>query len=470
MALTHSQNLDLSLKQQLTLTPQLQQAIKILNMNTMDLNLEVTQMLSQNFMLETDSDFEQEFTSLEDSETVEEGIKEDIDAELDYDSTWDEHYDQDWREQTPYREEAPNLEEYISDKPTLDSFLKEQLDSSAIPDDVREAAETFIYHLDEDGYLREKISDLARMYDFPLPTAKAGVEAIKNCQPSGVGASDLQECLALQMEMLPKDTPYLDVLERIMSRHFLFINKNPAMIRARLGVDEATYNHAIALLRSLNPRPAREYNAGATQYVKPEIIVRESGGISYVETGENLRPALSINETYANMIKHANAHDKALLQAQLNEARWFINAIDKRADTIKRVAGIIVALQQDFFQEGEKAMQSLTRQKVADMLDIHESTVSRAVNGKYLMCKRGIFELRYFFSNQLSTENGEDQSTTAVKAIISEMVGKEDAKKPLSDQKITDLLSDKGYKIARRTVAKYREELDIPTSSIRRHR
>lgn len=469
MALAQSHILDLALKQQLTLTPQLQRAIKILNMNSVDLHLEISQMLSHNFMLELQGELTVEHTA-EKSEETAEGLCEQLSAELDYDGSWEEHYDHDWQDHAPYREKAPNLEEYISDNGTLSSYLSDQLDQMPLDPHTRAAAQAFIYHLDKNGYLREKAADLAHQYTLKMSTTRAGIEAIKNCQPNGVGAFDLEECLNLQMALLPKDTPYLDILERIMARHFLFIHKNPGMIRNRLGLDETSYNHAIALLRSFDPCPGYRYNSGATPYVQPEIIVREKGGISYVACAENLRPRLSINTAYADLIKQVDARDKTLFQAQLNEARWFLNAIDKRAEAIQRVGGIIVALQQDFFQEGEKAMRSLTRQKVANMLDIHESTVSRAVNGKYLMCKRGIYELRYFFSNQLETVSGDERSTTAIKAIIAEIIAEEDPKKPLSDQKIANRLASKGYKIARRTIAKYREELNIATSSVRRRR
>ncbi len=469
MALAQSHNLDISLKQQLTLTPQLQQAIKILNMNSVDLNLEVSQMLSQNFMLELQEDLFVERTPEKREETGE-GLLEKIDTELDYDSSWEEYYDHDWQDHAPYREKAPNLEEYIDNSGNLSTYLGGQLDQMPLDSKTRATAQIFLYHLDENGYLREKVIDLAHQYGLDLDTTRAAIKAIKNCQPSGVGAFDLEECLNLQITMLEKDTPYLNILKRIMARHFLFIHKNPAMIRNRLGIDQTSYNHAIALLRSLTPCPGYIYNKRMTPYVRPEIIVREKGGISYVECGENLRPALSINTAYADLVKHARAHEKTLLQAQLNEARWFLSAIDKRAEAIQRVASLVVALQQDFFQEGEKAMHSLTRQKIATMLDIHESTVSRAINGKYLICKRGIYELRYFFSNLLATVDGEERSTTAIKAIIAEMIEEENPQKPLSDQKIADSLGNKGYNIARRTIAKYREELNIAPSSVRRQR
>lgn len=471
MALNQHQNLDLSLKQQLTLTPQLQQAIKILNMSTLDLNLEISQMLSQNFMLEINhEEFEETIAASEASDAETDTLLNQLTAELDYDSNWDEHYDTDWQDHAPYQEDNASFESYTASSQTLAQYLLEQINQMPLEETSRMAAETLIYHLDENGYLREKPAELAKLYNLPLNQIQAGIKAIQNCQPTGIGAADLEECLNLQLALLPHDTPYLDTLKHIMARHFLFIGKNPNMIRQRLGLSEADYDHAIKLLRSLDPRPGLPYSQRNANYITPEIIVHEKHGISYIETGDILSPELSINENYRQLIKHANEQEKALLQAQLNEARWFINAIDKRADTIKRVAGVIVALQQEFFQEGEKAMQPLTRQKVADMLDIHESTVSRAVNGKYLSCKRGLYELRYFFSNQLENSEAGEQSTTAIKAIIAEIISKENPRKPLSDQAITELLEKQGNKIARRTVAKYREELNIPTSSLRRQR
>lgn len=478
MALTQGQNLDIALKQQLSLTPQLQQAIKILNMNSQDLHLEISNMLAQNFMLELNDGIQQEKTdgsgNADDADNAERNHEDtpslptELNTELDHDSCWEDSYDNDWQDHAPYQDNDSSWEDYHSASPNLHAALSEQIAQMPLPPDVRACAEFLIYHVDADGYLRERIPDLARMYDVRITPIREAVQAIQNCQPIGVGAADLEECLNLQIEALPDDTPHLDTLKLIMQRHFIYISKNPSSIISKLGLSDDEYHAAMRLLKSLDPRPGQHYSSGPPPYVRPEIKVLERHGISYIETDESLYPALSINETYAKLAKHATEQEKTLLQAQLNEARWFISAIDKRADTIRRVAGIIVALQQDFFQEGEKAMQPLTRQKVADMLDIHESTVSRAVNGKYLSCKRGIYELRYFFSTQLEAADGEDQSTTAIKAIIADIISKENPKKPLSDQAITDLLAKQGSTIARRTVAKYREELNIPTSSLRR--
>ena len=472
-----NQSLDLSLKQSLTLTPQLQQAIKLLNMNSLDLQTEISAMLSQNIMLERKNDYQQERGSQDESENEdgdyepETGLLNHLSGELEYDSTWEEHYDYDWKDHQPYQEEDPNLELYLSGRPDLGAWLEEQIRQMPhLSEAQRQAALIIAFELDDDGYFRADIAQLAHAHQQTPEQLQRGLRIVQQCQPTGIGARDLEECLNLQIAALPKNTPWLAELQQIMRRYFGFISKNPAMIRQRLEMSVETYDHAIALLRSLDPRPGQSYSEAAPQYIEPEIIVREKNGISYIETNDNIRPELTLNQDYLKIAEAAKGADKTLLQAQLQEARWFLTAIDKRADTIRRVAHLIVALQQDFFQEGEAAMRPLSRQKVAEMLDIHESTVSRAVNGKYLMCKRGIYELRYFFSAQLENSEGDDQSIIAIKALIAEIINGEKPEKPLSDQKITDMLNEQGHKIARRTVTKYRESMDIPTTVLRRKR
>ena len=428
-----SQSLDLALKQTLTLTPQLQQAIKLLNMGNLDLNVEISNMLAQNIMLERKGEILYENPGSEsesgDSGEDADGLLQHLSGELEYDSTWEEHYDHDWKDHAPYREEDDNPELYLSAKPTLAAY--QQL----------------------------RVADI-----------EEGIRIVQQCQPGGVGARTLEECLNIQIAALPPATPYLKELRLIMGRCYNLVGRSPQMIRQRLSMDIPTYNHAMALLRSLDPRPGQQYSGNTPQHVEPEIIVREKNGISYIETTDSIHADLAINQTYAELAESAKGADKTLLQAQLQEARWFLSAIDRRADTIRRVAGVIVALQQDFFQEGDSAMRPLTRQKVAEILGIHESTVGRAINDKYLLCKRGIYELRYFFSNQLESTEGEDQSVIAIKALISEMINEENPAKPFSDQSLAERLAERGYKIARRTVTKYRESLGIPTTSLRRHR
>ena len=463
------QNLDLSLKQQLTLTPQLQQAIKILNMSALELQQEISQMLAQNFMLEAKSEFSLESTREEDGEPAE-GLTDILSDELEYDAEWDDHYDHDWQDHQPYQEEAPNLEQFVSHSPDLGEYLCEQIAQMPIDATLKHNAEILVYLLDENGYFYENIKEVSEKHQTSETAMRKALAVVQSCLPSGVGARSLEECLNLQIALLPRDTPYLELLERIMARHFPFIAKNPKMIRQRLNISEEDYNHAIALLKSLDPLPGQNFSNTAPQFVQPEIIVREKNGISYVETGDTLRPDIELNTAYAKLVEHCAEKDRVLLSAQLQEARWFLTALDKRADTVKRVAAVIVAIQQDFFQEGPTAMRPLTRQKVAEMLDIHESTVSRAVNGKYLTCKRGIYELRYFFSTQLENSDGDEQSATAIKAIIEKIIQNEDPKRPLSDQAISDLLAKEGQQVARRTISKYRELMNIPATAQRRKR
>ena len=469
-----SQSLDLALKQTLTLTPQLQQAIKLLNMGNLELNVEISNMLAQNIMLERKGDILYESPRSEsdggDSGEDADSLLQHLSGELEYDSTWEEHYDHDWKDHAPYREEDDNPELYLSAQPTLAAYLEEQINQMPLDDTRRRAALAVAFELDDDGYFRSETEAVAAQQQLRVADIEEGIRIVQQCQPGGVGARDLEECLNLQLAALPPHTPYLDALQLIMKRYYGFIARSPQMIRQRLDMDIATYNHAMALLRSLDPRPGQKYNAGRVQHVEPDIIVREKNGISYIETTDNIHPDLTINQAYAALAEAAKGADKTLLQAQLQEARWFLTAIDKRADTIRRVAGVIVALQQDFFQEGESAMRPLTRQKVAEILDIHESTVSRAVNDKYLQCKRGIYELRYFFSAQFENTDGDDQSVVAIKALITEVIGEENPDKPYSDQKITDILAERGHKIARRTVTKYREGLGIPVTTLCRHR
>ena len=486
-SLNFSTNVELTQKQTLTLTPQLQQAIKILNMTSQELDLEIQNILSHNVMLKLDDglNYEQLAPSEDDYEYEEKDVLDfgDLGEELPYDSSWEEQYSDDWKDGYGYNDDA-NLEELYAQQENLENYLIEQINHLkkitvnsqakaylAIDDGIKNTAIALIYHIDRDGYLRENKQALAKEYGVSLDTINRAVLAIQDCQPVGVGAANLEECLNIQIRNLPNKTPYLTELKQIMDGYFQYIVKKPEVICQHLKISKEILSETLKLLRSLNPRPAKNFAPiNPASFVHPDIIVKEKQGMSFIEVSDNLSPKLEIDESYIPLIKKAKEHDKILLQSHLDEAKWLIKAIDKRADTVKRVAAVIVAWQQDFFREGERAMQPLTRQQVAKQLDIHESTVSRAVNGKYLVCKRGIYELRYFFSTSLETtgDNDELQSATSAKALIAELVKNENPQKPLSDQSLAKLLSKEGYQIARRTVAKYREELGIAASSLRR--
>lgn len=462
--MSYSQKLDLGLKQTLSLTPQLQQAIRLLSLNDLEIQHEISHFLEHNFMLERGIE-RTEVADLERHEQTEE-----LSGQLGFDQDdWHDFDLPDW-ERNPAPEDDDEKARQIEYHPSLSTHLLEQIEQMPISEKDRESALIILYHLEDDGYLRTELSALSKQYKRPIALLERGLNCLQQCLPSGVGARSLEECIRLQMENIDPETPYFNVLRRIMARHFAYILKNPKFIKQALELSDEDFAGAMTLLRTFTPYPADAFQQTHNYHITPEIIVHEKHGISYLEPLRLHQYGLRINETYAELIKHCTGKDRTLMQAQMQEARWFLSALDKRMETLYRVAEQIVAYQQEFFQEGETAMRPLTRGKVAEVLGIHESTVSRAVLGKYLRCKRGIFELRYFFSAQLESDDGEDQSATAIKAMIGEMIAQENPEKPLSDIDIANQLHERGYKIARRTIAKYREALNIPATAIRRKR
>lgn len=478
--LSYRQQLDTALSTQLTLTPQLQQAIRILNMGNQELAQTINEMLEQNFLLEApdlireDSDWSHELKQ-DDAKTEELGQENDFDAEelpnelhteMDSDSDWEEVYS-DWQEVgNPSADD--DLEYQFSAPPSLTQYLLEQVQLMTLAPNQYWHCQIIIDALSADGYFREDLEELAKAHHCSRDDLDKALKLVQQLQPAGIGAHNLEECLSLQIEQLPQHTPYLDALKKIMQRYFVYLGKDHALICKRLALSQETFAHALALLRSLNPEPGHAYQTIPSQHIRPEIVVREKNGISYVETSDSLTPTVQLNQSYLALIKHSKGAEKELLTAQLQQAKFFLHALDKRAETVKRVATVIVAMQQEFFQLGEIAMQPLTRQQVGKLLNLHESTIARAVNGKYLQCRRGIYELRYFFSQQLENVDGEDSSTTAIRAAIAKLIEEENPKKPLSDQAICDKLNESGHLLARRTVAKYREQLGISSSSERR--
>lgn len=463
------QSVDIKQSQSLLLSPKLQQAIRILNMNGIELTQTVNHMLTQNFMLELDKEFDVQTTK---SETENEDENDDVSStidhlgELEFDSDWQDSYE-DWQEnaKSASSDNEESFESYTAPEISLNEYLEEQIRQMPISESVQESALILVYSLADDGYLRDPLNEIAETHKQSVGALEAGLKVLQSCQPTGIGARSLQECLSLQLEALPSDTPYLPIAKRITNRYLFDLYKDNEGIQKKMRINQRDFDEALKLLKSLNPLPAGEFMSQREIQVQPDIFVREKNGISFIEMNEEALPSLSINKMYAQLAKECKKErDRELLTGQINEARWFIQALEKRADTIKKVASILVALQQDFFQHGELAMRPLNRKNIAEILKVHESTVSRAVSGKYLLCKRGLFELRYFFSAQTQ----EELSTTAIKALIGEMIEKENPKKPLSDQQLTEELNKLGHTIARRTVAKYREALGFESAMERR--
>ena len=370
-----SHKLETAIKQTLSLTPQLQQAIRILNMNDVELNHEITQMLSTNFMLELDREFG-EVTSSKASEEEEFEPDSIIDhlGELEFDSDWRESYE-DWQEdegKTNSRKDDDDLETDLYEQQTLLESLVEQVQVMPLPrEELREPVLMLAYSLDEDGYLREDLTNIAREQGVGRKLLEEALQYLQQCQPAGVGARNLLECVLIQLDNMDQNSPALQNLKNICRNYFDRIHRHPTFIMRRLGLNEEEFDDALELLKSVNPHPGRGFMKEGSGYVQPEIFVREKNGISYIEMNGDMRHNITINQTYARLAANANERDKTILQAQLQEARWFLNALEKRSETIRKVATAIVQVQQDFFQQGDLAMLPLTRQQVAEMLGIH---------------------------------------------------------------------------------------------------
>ena len=289
-------------------------------------------------------------------------------------------------------------------------------------------------------------------------------------EPTGVGARDLQECLILQLRQCDKDTPSLALAIELVSKHLdLLASRDFNQLMRRLRVDQKELQDVIALIQSMNPRPGGQIHETRSEYITPDVYVKKVKGRWRVALNTELMPQLRVNSSYAGMIRRADkSEDNVSLKAHLQEARWFIKSLQSRSETLLRVATCIVERQRAFLEYGEEAMKPMVLHDVAETLGMHESTISRVTTRKYMHTSRGIFELKYFFSSHLSTSHGGEASSTAIRALIKKLIGAEAPKKPLSDSKISSLLSEQGIKIARRTVAKYRESMAIPPSNERK--
>jgi len=479
------QTIQLRLGQHLTMTPQLQQAIKLLQLSTLDLQREIQDALESNLMLETDEEVEAPADRAEREETRRTN-EERVDAEVDgdqasmpedlpVDSNWSDTYES-YLPSTGHGADSNadfDLFAQQSRPHTLIDHLQWQLNLSHLSARDRAVAEAIIDAIDADGYLRLDISELPQTLDDPtleLDEIEAVLHCIQSFDPAGVGARDPRECLLLQLRQLPADQPYRDVAIRICDRHFPALSRNDLDdLRRHAKVDDDVLRQALVLVRSMHPRPGSLVADVRPEYVIPDVLVRKRNGGWQVELNPETTPRLRVNEGYADLIRRADqSPSNTCLKTHLQEARWFIKSLASRNDTVLRVAAKIVELQQDYFDYGEEAMRPLVLRDVADSLELHESTVSRVTTQKYMHTPRGTLEFKYFFSSHVSTASGGECSSTAIRAVIRKLVAAETPNKPLSDNKIAGILSDQGINVARRTVAKYREAMGIPPSNERK--
>jgi len=463
----------------LALTPQLRQAIRLLQLSQLELDAELQAAVESNPLLELaePGDDEGPASAMDDGPGEEasegadsgDGQPEGDDAPLDED--WTLGDDEAGPRQRDGDDEGER--EDAGAAPGLHEHLRWQLRMSVHSARDEAIGEAVIDALDDDGYLREALdalpAALPAALDVTLDDVRAMLCLVQQFDPIGCGARDLAECLGLQLAALSIDTPGLALAQRLVAGHLDAIaRQRPERLAVDLGVDAVALAEAIGLVKSLDPKPGARFDGAPAEYVQPDAIVLKQRGVWRVRMARG--GGLRLNTHYQGLIGRCSRDDDAYLRGQLQEARWLIKALENRGETLQRVAEAIVRTQSAFLDHGLEAMRPLTLRDVAEQLDLHESTISRATTRKYLRTPRGTFEFKFFFSAGLATDHGGAASSTAVQAMIRKMIEAEPAGKPLSDQALADALKAVGIAVARRTVAKYREGLGIPPSSERGQR
>jgi RNA polymerase sigma-54 factor len=458
--------LQLRIGQQLTMTPQLQQAIRLLQLPTIELQAQVLQALESNVMLEPEEDFEATWSSetATPSEPAQAAGPEEPVVEI----------GDDWTDPSAAESETPwsgsgdrELELPDESGRTLRDHLAWQLELAHLAPAALTIGRAIIDAINDDGYLTDSLDDIAA----ELRTDAAGVArvltVVQQLDPAGVGARSVAECIGLQLAQLDPATPGLATARTLAHRHLeLVAGRDIAALQRELHVSGEELDVALALVRSCHPKPGAAFQATRTEYVVPDVYARRTPHGWVVELNPSALPRVRVNEGYAGMITRAPDH--AVLRTQLQEARWLLRSLEIRNDTMLKVARTIVGRQQAFLDSGEESMQPMILKDVAEAVGMHESTISRVTTGKYLHTPRGVYEFRFFFSSQVAGDDGAGVSSTAIRAKIRKLISQEPAGRPLSDQQLVELLAADGVQVARRTVAKYREALGIATSSARR--
>lgn len=462
------QSLQLKLQQQLVLTPQLQQSIRLLQLSSLELEQEISRILQDNPLLERLD----EGYSAASSQTAE--PSQDPLAEVSADQIYDEMA---WGERS-YSSAAPEDDkaqefQHAAASTSLRQHLLNQLSLTAMPERDRLLVALLIDSLNEDGYLDVSLDELAGMLPAELNLDRCELEAalklLQSFDPTGVGARNLSECLLLQLNALPADTPFLEAAKLLVKEHLdLLATHEYGKLKKILGIHQDQDFIAVRrLITSLEPRPGARFAPVDMHYVVPDVIVKKVKGAWVVNLNPDVMPRLRINQIYADILRHHREESSTLLP-QLQEARWLIKNVQQRFETILRVAQAIVDRQRHFLEYGEVAMRPLTLREIGDALNLHESTISRVTTQKYMLTPRGIYEFKYFFGSALATDAGGAASSTAIKALIRQLIEAEDRSRPLSDNAISDMLREQGFVVARRTVAKYREMMHIPPASQRK--
>ncbi|HZZ92518.1 MAG TPA: RNA polymerase factor sigma-54 [Usitatibacter sp.] len=481
-------SLQLKLSQHLTLTPQLQQSIRLLQLSTVELNQELERYLAENPLLErSDLGPPDEAApppngalgeTLRQEEAREEIRREDAREDQESQSLADDHGFADEHSPTAGSrandEDRDDFTQFAAAEPTLQEHLLTQISLTGLTERDKRLAALVIGHLDEDGYLKQELEEirdsaLPALPDLELEELSIALRHVQNLEPTGVAARDVAECLELQLKALPPETAHRDAAITLVTRHLdVLAARDFNRLKRLLNCEEEDLRDIRALVLTLDPKPGRAFGTGDVRYVVPDVVVRKVGGRWGASLNRDAVPRLRINKLYADILQASRENGGKHLSGQLQEARWLIKNVQQRFDTILRVTQAIVDRQKNFFEHGEVAMRPLVLREIADAVGLHESTISRVTTQKYMLTPRGIFELKYFFGSHVSTDTGGACSATAIRALIKQLVAAEDVRKPLSDHRISDILAQQGIQVARRTVAKYREAMHIQPANLRK--
>jgi RNA polymerase sigma-54 factor len=480
--------LQLKTSQHLTLTPQLQESIRLLQLSTVDLNQEIERLVQENPLLELDDSISSsveymgaleagvEPLSVDLMEVPEEGVKLLSEDSPDAKKAAGEA---DWLEDDSASrgmrddDDERDYPQHAAEPPSLREHLNSQLSLSQIPERDRKVVGLLIDSLNDDGYL---VQDLQELVDLLPPELEIDIddlhiarELLQHLDPPGVGARNLRECLVMQLQALPDDTPYREQALLLVGSHLESLaSRDFCSIKKLLHCDDECLRSVQNLIMRLNPRPGMAFNSAVARYIIPDVIVTKVGGAWVANLNPEAMPRLKINRLYADILKRYSDDSTRRLAGQLNEAKWLIKNVLQRFSTILRVSAAVAERQQQFFEHGPVAMRPMVLREIAQTLDLHESTISRVTTQKFMRTPRGIFELKYFFGSHVGTDTGGVCSATAIRALIKQLVSAEEGKKPLSDSQISEILGQQGIMVARRTVAKYRESMHIPPVNLRK--
>ncbi|MGH8660636.1 MAG: RNA polymerase factor sigma-54 [Burkholderiales bacterium] len=472
-------SLQLRLSQHLTLTPQLQQSIRLLQLSTLELNQELERILQENPLLEREDEGREAPAAVPEAaaRTAEPAAAPGA-AEAEGPAAEAESAEASALDEAPltgFRDDTEDGEhqQIAAEAPTLRAHLLSQISLKKLSARDHQLVALLIDSLDDDGYLTQSLEELAALLpaelEVELDELQIALKHLQHLEPAGVGARSLGECLALQLASLPQDMPHLgEALDTAKNHLEALAARDFARLKKALRCDDAALRAVQKLITGLNPRPGRDFSSEETRYVVSDVIVKKVKGVWLAALNPDAMPRLRINRLYAEILQRNRNAGSQQLASQLQEAKWLIKNVQQRFETILRVAQAIVDRQRHFLEHGEVAMRPLVLREIADTLNLHESTVSRVTTQKYMHTPRGIFELKYFFGSHVTTEAGGSASSTAIRALIKQLVAAENARRPLSDGQISEILSQQGIMIARRTVAKYRESLQILPANLRK--